>query len=337
VTHRERHAVVTEGPSAAYNQRMRRALAAVTLLLGLGLGGAYAAGAFGGGTQPSSARAPARPPSLRTDLRLAKNVPCRGAHTHLVGPKVFSRFHAVTAVLCTEGFRVYPGQGQWEVVVRKIATGGVAAYQRYFEQPSEPNLPKNGLCTANYVGLLVPVFVDSRGRTLVPRTPVDRCGHPLGLPTGEKPTRVRWHVVWVHRVKQLVTAAAVAANCPMRIGNTLAWAGPPHDARQGAPLFDRTPRTVRVCIYRTPADNFAVGRFVRGFRLGAARTRRLLGALNGPGPTRGCPKQRNFAAVGGGQRTGAVVELGGCYRVERPDRTASTAKPAVARAILGKR
>ena len=316
---------------------MRRALATVTLLLGLGLGGAYAAGAFGGGAQPSFAPAPTHPPSLRTDLRLAKNVHCRGAHSHLVGPKVFSRFHAVTAVLCTQGFRIYPGQGQWEVIVRKVAVRGVPAWQRYFEQPSEPNRPKNGFCAANLVSLLVPVFVDRQGRTLVPRTPVDRCGHPLGLPKGEKPTRLRWHVVRVHRVRQLVTAAAVAANCPMRIGNTVAWAGPPHDTRPGTPLFDRTPGTVRVCVYRTPADNFAVGRFVRGFRLGPARTRRLLRALNGPGPALGCPKQRNFAAVGGGSRSGAVVELGGCYRVERPDRTAGTAKPAVVRAILDKR
>lgn len=303
---------------------MRRALATVTLLLGLGLGGAYAA--------------LARPLSVKADLRLAKNVPCLSGSMRRVGPKIFSRFHAVTAVECVEGSRTYPGQGQWEVISRKVAVSGIPNWQRYFEQSDDRSFPpKNAGCTANLVVVLVPVFVDSSGQTLVPRTPVDRCGHPLGLAPGEKRIRVRWHTVRVRRIRQTISAPALAANCPMRMGNTVAWAGPPHNAHPGTPLFDRAPTKVRVCVYRTPRNNFAVGRFVRGFHLDAARTRQLLGALNGPGPKRGCPKQRNFATVGGGPRFGAAVELGGCYRVERPDRTAGTANPGVARAILGVR
>jgi hypothetical protein len=314
---------------------MKRVLVTVTLLLAAGFGGAYAAGAFGGSSLPTFAPAPAHPLSVRADLRLAKHVRCRGSDSHLVGPDVFSRFHAVTAVECVEGFRTYPGQGQWEVMSRKVAVSGIPNWQRYFEQPDDRNFPpKNAICTANLVVLLVPVFVDSRGQTLVPRTPVDRCGHPVGLAPGEKRVRVRWRTVRVRRIRQTISAPALAADCPMRTGNTVAWAGPPHDARAGTPLFDRAPRNVRVCVYRTPPNNFAVGQFVRGFRLDAARTRRLLGALGGPGPKRGCPKQRNFATVGGGRRFGATVELGGCYRVERPDRTAGTANPRVARAIL---
>jgi hypothetical protein len=125
----------------------------------------------------------------------------------------------------------------------------------------------------------------------------------------------------------------------MKMGNTVAYAGPPDNTRAGTPLFvDHTPRTVGICIYRTPADNLAVGRFVRGFHLSAAWTRRLFKVINGPGPKRGCPKQRSFAAVRVGPRIGeAEVELGGCYRVERPDRTAGTASPAAVRAILAVR
>jgi hypothetical protein len=300
---------------------MRRAFVAITLLLAVTLGGAYAAGAVGR--------------SVKFDLRLAKGARCRGPHTHLVGPKVFRRFHAVTAVLCTEELHTYPGQGQWEVMVRKVAISGVPAWQRYFEQPSEPNFPKNGTCTANLIVIAVPTFVDRRSRTLVPRTPVDRCGHPVGWPNGGKFPRVHWRVVWVHRIKQLITAPAVAANCPMRWGNTVAWAGPPRDSTSGGPLFTRTPRRVRVCVFRTPADNFAVGNFVRGFRLDASRTRRLLGALTGAGPRRGCAKQRTFAVIIESPGSVAQVELGGCWRVERPDRLAGTANAAVARAILG--
>jgi hypothetical protein len=300
---------------------MRRALVAVTLLPAVALAGAYASGAFGG--------------SVKSDLRLAKHVHCRGLHTHLVGPKVVKRFHAVTAVLCTEGARTYPGQGQWAVMVRKVAISGVPAWQRYFEHPSEPNLPKNGVCTANLIVLAVPTFVDGRGRALVPRTPVDRCGHPLGWPPRGLFPRVHWHVVWVHRIRQLISAPAVAANCPMRWGNTVAWAGPPRDSESGGPLFSRAPRRVHICVFRTPADNFAVGNFVRGFRLDASRTRRLLGALTGAGPRRGCTKQRTFAVIIESPGSVAQVELGGCWRVERPDRLAGTANRAVARAILG--
>ncbi len=268
----------------------------------------------------------------RTDLRLTENAHCLGKQARRVGPKVVRRFHAVTAVSCPDGFRVYPGQGQWEVRIRKVAVSGIPAWQRYFEQRNDLDFPpKGGVCSLVREVLLVPVFVDGRGRTLVPRIPVDRCGEPLASPA----TPVRWHVVWVHRVRQLVSAAALAANCPMKVGNTVAWAGPPRDST-GGPLFDRAPKALHVCVYRTPADHLAVGYFVRGFRLHAARTRRLLRALTGPGPRRGCPKQRTFADVGA-ERTSATVELGGCFRVERPDRLAGTARPAVVRAILGGR
>lgn len=301
---------------------MRRAFVAVTLLLAVG--GAYAAGAFGGS------------PSLRTDVRLTRHFACLDANRHRVDRRTLRSFHAVTAVYCSEGQRVYPGQGQWEVLVRKVAVSSVSGLQRYYEQPDQRDLPKKGRCFDNLIGLVTPAFVDAQGRWVTPvRRPEDGCGRRLGFGVGHGPPAVRWHVVRVHRVKQLISAAAVAANCPMRWGNTVAWAGPPRDARAGTPFFDRTPKRVRICVYRTPHDNFAVGDFVRGFRLGAAKTRRLLQALTGPGPRRGCPKQRNFAEVIAGPGSGASVELGGCYRVERPDRTAGTAKPAVVSGILG--
>lgn len=272
-------------------------------------------------------------PSLRTDLRLTRHFACLDGNRHRVNRRTLRRFHAVTAVYCTEGQRIYPGQGQWEVLVRKVAVSSVSGLQRYYERPDEPNLPKQGICSADLVGFAIPAFVDAHGRWVVPvRWPKDRCGHPAGFPPA-----VRWHVVRVRRVKQLISAAAVAADCPMKWGNTVAWAGPPRDSAGGGPLFDRMPRKVRVCVFRTPSNNFAVGSFVRGFRLDASRTRRLLRALTGAGPRRGCTKQRTFAVISESPGSVAQVELGGCWRVERPDRLAGTANPAVARAILGRR
>jgi hypothetical protein len=213
---------------------------------------------------------------------------------------------------------------------------GVAAYQRYFEQPDKPNFPENGICTADARGIIVPTFMDSRGRALVPRTPVDGCNHPLGLPRGAKPLLLRWHVIWVHRIKQVVSAAAVAADCPMKWGNSVTWAGPPRDSA-GGPLFIGAPKRVRICIFRTPPNRFAVGHFIGGFRLDKSRTRQLLTALTGAGPRRGCAKQRTFAVLIKSPGSVASVELGGCWRVDRADHLAGTAKPAVVRAILGVR
>ena len=304
----------------AYNWRMRRALLAVTLLLAVG--GAYAAGAFGGSL-----------PSLGADLRFTRHFACLDRNRHAVDRRTLRRFHAVTAVECIEGQRVYPGHGQWEVLIRKVAISGVASLQRYFERPDGRTAPKKGVgCADPYIVIPLPAFADRRGRWVTPvRGPEGLCGAPLA----GGPPKVRWHVVRVRRVRQLISAPALAANCPMKVGNTVAYAGPPHNSRAGTPLFIHAPRTVGICIYRTPADNFAVGSFVRGFHLTAAQTRRLLKAIKGPGPTRGCPKQRNFAAFRVGPRIPeAEVELGGCYRVDRPDRTAGTANPAAVRAIL---
>jgi hypothetical protein len=329
---------MTKGLPATYNWGMKRALIAATLLGAAALVGAYAAGAFGGRTMPSFAPAPAHPLSVRTDLRLAKHVRCRGNYPRLVGPDVFSRFHAVTAVECVEGFRTYPGQGQWEVVSRKVAVSGIPNWQRYFEQPDNPNFPpKNAICTANLVEVLVPVFVDSQGQTLVPRTPVDRCGHPLGLAPGEKRIAVRWHTVWVHRIRQSISAPALAANCPMRWGNVVAEGEP--KLRPGESFFTPTPHTVRACIYRAPANHIALGQFVRGKRLGPVQTHRLLRALTGS-PTSGrCAKQRTFAMIlGKGSSLGASVELGGCWRVAPGFRGGKphTADAPVVSAILGR-
>ena len=303
---------------------MRRALAAVTLLVAAGFGGAYAAGALGGSQQA---------PSLRTNLRLVKSVPCPNGRRSPVGPKSVRRFHAVTAISCIDQFRTYPGHGQWEVLVRRVAVERVSALQKYFEQPSKPNLPKGVICSAVLMVTLVPVLVDVHSDWLLPRTPTGTCGEPR---EGGPPT-MRWHVVWVHRIKQILSAAAVTAHCPMQWGNSVAWAGPPRDSA-GGPLFPQAPGTVRICVFRTPPDRFAVGHFVRGFRrLDASRTRRLLRALTGAGPRRGCAKQRAFAVVIRSPGSVASVELGGCWRVDRPDRLAGTAKPAVVRAILGGR
>lgn len=269
---------------------------------------------------------------------MTRNVPCLNGRQPRVGPDAVRRFRAVTAVSCIDAFRTYPGQGEWEVHVRRVALGSVSGLQKYFEQHSVTKRPKNLACTANLVIVLVPVFVDAEGRSLVPQTPVDVCDKPLGYPDyGKGSTRVRWHVVSTHRIRQLVSAPALAAHCDMQVKNLMyGWVGP-DDTTSGGQLFAEMPKTVRVCVYRTPAADLEVGNFVRGFRLDAARTSRLLGGLTGATPNGSCADQRDFAVVTAGAGSAAAVELGGCWRIARPypNHGIGGADASIVRSVVG--
>jgi hypothetical protein len=301
---------------------MKRAL--TVMLLGL-----LAVSSGCGASTPAvvAVQAPRVVPSLKTDIRITRQVPC-GASKR-VSPADVSRFRAVTAVMCASGQRVYAGSGRWQVIVRKVAVSRVSALQAYFEQSSDLTVPKNAICTTNLEVVLTPAFVDSKGHWLVPTTPVDGCGHPLGLPAGLKPSRVRWRVVSVRKIRLMVTAPALAAGCDMGMGRPVAhsWTSTPFGGAQ--------PWKVRVCVYRTSARHQWVGNFVRGLRLDHSQTKRLLPALTLKGSNRGCTRVPEFAEVFGRQPGSTVgLELGGCYRVNggpgRADR-------AVVRSILGAR
>jgi hypothetical protein len=279
------------------------------------------------------ARFHTQPPPLPDDLALTRNVPCPSGKKP-AAPERLKLLRAVTAVTCNQGFRTYRGQGQWQVLVRRIAVSSVSSLQQWYEQPSERTLPKGGGCLLNLVIVPPVAFVDVNGRWLVPRTPVDGCGHPL---RGRKGTHVRWHVVSVRKMRLLVSAAALAAHCAMAVKDEPAGAIGPLPPSSGGPLFATTPTTVGVCIYRTPPGDFEAGTFVRGFRLDAARTRRLLPALIGRAPHGSCTNQRLFAVVYPRNEDGIEVELGGCFRVARSYRgyALGSADGSVVRAILG--
>lgn len=268
---------------------------------------------------------------------LTKNVPCYDGHQRLVGPKTLRHFKAVTAVSCIDGTRTYAGRGQWSVRIRRIGVAGVAGLQRYFEQRSRHTLPKGGGCLLVARFILVPTFVDGNGRWVVPRTPVNARGPAPGNRRAAR--SVHWHVVSVHKLKLMVSAAALEAHCAMGIKDLPAGGIGPLDRTSGGPLFKASPKTVRACIYRTPANDFEVGNFVRGFSLDAAQTARLLGAMTGAAPSGTCSDERTFAVIQARPERWAQVELGSCFRVGRtyPDYGIGGADPSVVRAILGSR
>ena len=145
------------------------------------------------------------------------------------------------------------------------------------------------------------------------RTPT---GAVCGQPRGRRTPSVRWHVV-----SRAPDQAARLGACGRRAlpdeggGTPSPGPGPPRDSSTGGPLFDVD--AVEECASASSgrrADNFAVGRFVRGFRLDASRTRRLHPERSpAPGPRRGCAKQRTFAVIiespGLGQRRSSSARL----------------------------
>jgi len=308
---------------------MKAALGAVLVVL------AAAAVGCGGGTQADVAKG--IPASSHASTPPLQGVPCFNGHQHIVDRKTLTRFHAVTAVRCTDGMRTYPGQGQWWAQFRQVAVGSVSGMQRYFEQPDEP--PYHGACTSDLALVNVPTFVDSRGHWVIPHAPVDGCNHPIGYPHIRELERMRWRTFSVRKVKLQVSAKALAAHCSMGIKDLPAGGIGELSATSGGPLFQPAPKTVRVCIYRTPANDFEVGNFVRGFRLNASQTQRLLGAMTGGVPSGSCPNVRTFAWVGAPRERWAEVELGGCWRVgrTRPNYGLGSADPAVVSAILAGR
>jgi hypothetical protein len=259
------------------------------------------AGSTAGCATANVARPPASHPPPST-AELTRHVPCFDGHQRLVGPNAVRRFHAVAAVSCVDGERIYPGRGQWDVHVRRIAGGDVAALQRYFERPSRHDLPKGHVCLLVARFILTPMLVDAQGHWLAPRTPVDACGTPLG-----KLPNVRWHVVSVRRLKLQTSAAALASHCAMSVKDVPAGAIGPLQPSSGGSLFAHPPRTVDVCVFRTSGA---------------------------------CANQRLFAVVGARNdptEEGVWGELGGCFRVAgfRGSYVLGSANASVVHAILG--
>jgi len=287
--------------------------------------------------KPPATSAPAPPtgtPMSTSDLlALTRPVKCRAPVPGAVSREDLMAFRAVTAVSCTTDVRELPGQGQWTVDVRRVATAGVADLQAALERPDEP--VTDGACPAIGVVPLPLVLVDASGHTLVPDPPVDGCRLPQQAFT-DALGQVAWREVWAHPVRQILTPEAEKAHCAQEFKNMTyieGRAGQPPGP--GGPVVASPPSTVQVCIYRVTGADLAVGTFQRGLTLSAADTRSLLAALTGPGPTGDCPAERVFAVINGAGGDWATVELGGCWRVASSESGLGTADPTVVGEVLG--
>lgn len=267
-------------------------------------------------------------------VALTRQVRCPQQPTTVTASRL-AAFHAVTVVTCGQEPRDLPGEGQWLVDVRRVATGGVAALQAAYGRPDERQAAN--ACTDELITTWSLVLVDGEGRTLTPRAPVDGCHKPQRQFLAAVGA-VSWQDVSVRKVRQVVTPQAQASGCPQQFKN-MTFVSSQMGAAQssGGPLYMARPTTVRVCEYTVTGRDFGVGTFADGFVLSAADTSRLLDALTRPGTSGSCAPQRKFAAVlTNGQW--ATVELGGCWRVARsyPSSQMGSADAAGVNAVLGR-
>jgi hypothetical protein len=225
-------------------------------------------------------------------------------------------FAAVAVVSCDREQRTID-HAVWEVAVRRVAVTGVSRLVAALRLPSEPSNAA-AACTTNLVYIAPLALVDKAGRYVVPAVPVDACDHPLDAAM-RAVGGLGWRAVSVRRTRQMVSPEAYAAGCSMKYKD-MPWL----DARYGTarsaggPLMASTPVSAKVCVYRVTGRDHEVGSFVRGFKLSPAVGRKLLVSLTRPGPTGACPDVRDFASVAFAGGPAVVVELGGCWRVDRP-------------------
>jgi hypothetical protein len=286
----------------------------------------------GGSSSVALTTKPTPPASAAADpVALTEAVACPQRPAP-VAPQQLAAFHAVTLVSCIQDSRELPGRGEWLVDVRRVATGGVDAVAAALAAPGERRT--TGGCTLQLTWVDPVVLVDAAGRTLTPTAPKDRCGHPqqqllVALQA------VPWREVSVRPMRQLVTPEAEAAGCPQQYKNMTYVEARGASLSSGGPLFIRAPRTVRVCIYATTANDFEVGSFQRVVQLSADDTATLLDALSKPGRAGSCRTQQEFAAVLSNDWT--TVELGGCWRVARsePHAGIGSADATVVARLLG--
>jgi hypothetical protein len=315
-----------DGVDTLYLRTTRRfAVAGTLFLVTVALTAASCAGRPGSGQPPP-------PPGATDPVALTRHVACPQRQAPVPRERL-AAFHAVTAVTCGEDVRTFPGDGQWQVSVRRVATGGVPALQAAFELPNEPS--GKGPCTLELVVVPPVTLVDGRGDTLTPVPPTGRCNKPPDA-FMQALHKVAWRDDSVRKVRQLVTPQAQAADCAMQWKNELWLAGSAAHASRGGPVFAHPPATVHVCIYQTTGTDLEVGTFQSGFALDAAQTRILLAALTGPGPTGRCAGQRRFAVISTDAGPWLNVELGGCWRTQRPypDHGVGTADASVLAPLL---
>jgi hypothetical protein len=300
-------------------------LVSVVAVAGVVTGVSLAAG--GGQRKPPTP--PAEAHFTGNQIALTRSVVCPQKAGRVPAARL-AAFRPVTVVTCGQDVRRYPGDGQWTVDVRRLATGHIAPLHAALQRPDAR--PTTGACAAMLVVAPTMILVDAAGRQLVPAPPLDECGQPQRAVLSAFEA-VSWREVSVRKVRQVVTPQAEASECPQDFKNMTYLEALMHaKSSPGGPIFDPAPRSVRICLYQVDAAAPESGSFDRSVTLSRSATVQLLAAMSRPGHPGACPVVPAFAAVMSGGDW-ATVELGGCWRVAQGS-SMGTADPQVVGRLL---
>jgi hypothetical protein len=250
---------------------------------------------------------------------MARDAPCDNVHTFrdLAGPAQVADFGAVAVINCRQDARIYSGEGEWSVLLRQVATSGVAALVAALERPDEPAASADTVCALPGYGPLSILLADGVGGYLHPRMPETSCGGPQHE-VSDAMDDLEWRTVSVTRLEQVRTPESIASGCSMSWKNLLEMLASSLKPSPGGPVFlDVTDTARKICIYHA-GDDLDRGDFTRALTLDGADAQTFDAALSGAAPTGECDPQRDFAMVLSAGHW-LDVELGGCWRVLRVD------------------
>ncbi len=185
--------------------------------------------------------------------RLAADAPC-GLVTNDPHPAPAARvasFPAVAAVGCRSDYRSYPGDGVWQVMVRSVATRGLASLLAALRSPDEHGSSARLACPVAPVFAELPILLtDGHGRYLHPRVPTTACDTARPA-LAEALAALRWQPVSTSRVAPLRRPAAALRRCHTVPRVAVRSVQQPH-------LPNLQDQRLRACLLATPPiDGFA--------------------------------------------------------------------------------
>ena len=140
-----------------------------------------------------------------------------------------------------------------------------------------------------------------------------------------------WVTVFVRRTVQITTRAELRAGCDSQWKDVVKMQSGSGDLQPsaGGPAFSPLPPRLRICIYQDSSHAF-----IRGGLISQAAESKLLGDIQGGRTSTQCRRPHTeyavLLAVSPANRGGQIAEaeLGGCYRILRPDNRVGTISPA---------
>jgi hypothetical protein len=267
-------------------------------------------------------------PADVTAVSALAGVPCTATTAKPTKP-IPAAFRPVAVVQCYQVARGIPGNGLWRFEVKQRADHRLAAFIAALRRPSV-RTPPQIMCAA--VGYLDPSFalIDRHGRILRPALPVKECGQPFPAAISNL-QHLPWVTVSVRRTVQIATRAELQAGCDPQWKDVIQLESGSGGLQPsaGGPAFTPRPPRLRICIYRDSSYTF-----IRGGLISQAAESKVLGDIQGGRTSTQCRRPHTeyavLLAVSPAYRGGqfAEAELGGCYRVLRPDNQVGTISPA---------